>query len=83
MPETTGPTLTGYYDTAQLTLWAMCRHCRTWQGHTAPGIRPGRLLDVCRRFACRADCPLRKSWHRICVATVPLPEANRTWSKLA
>ncbi|MEU9486569.1 hypothetical protein AB0D83_23365 [Streptomyces decoyicus] len=80
---TTGPTLTGCYDTAQLTLWTMCRHCRTWQGHTAPGIRPGWLVDVCGRPACWPDCPLRNSWHRIRVAAVTLPEANRTWSKLA
>ncbi|MEU9485887.1 hypothetical protein AB0D83_19865 [Streptomyces decoyicus] len=83
MPETTGLTLTGYYDTAQLTLWTVCRPCRTWQGHTAPGIRPGRHIDVCGRTACQPDCPLRTGWHRIRVATLTLPEANRRWSKPA
>ncbi|MFJ6608194.1 hypothetical protein [Streptomyces lydicus] len=83
MPETQGPILTGYYNHHRTALWTLCRHCRTWQAHTAPGLAAGRHIDVCGRTACRPDCPLRTSWYRIRVATLTLPEANQRWSKPA
>ncbi|MFJ5595671.1 hypothetical protein ACIQCG_38775 [Streptomyces noursei] len=58
MPETTPPTLTGYYDSDYNTLWTHCRHCHTHGLHTAGRLRAGHLLDIRGRRDCRPDCPL-------------------------
>jgi hypothetical protein len=79
MPETTQPTLDGYYDDDRNAFWTRCRHCRTWQDHTLPGIRPGGHIDVSGRPACRSECPLRTSWYRIRVSAYTYLETRKLW----
>lgn len=80
MPETQHPVLTGYYDTDRNALWTLCRHCRTWACHTAPGIPAGRHADACGRPTCRLDCPLRTSWYRIRVSQASLARPSASGS---